>query len=148
MAVLYGVVTYILPCDTIGVFSNEPSLEMPVWNIIRGISCPTFGVLIVLRVESRWFQSLPPYVVHSPLWAATWLAATRSIGAIHQRVLMAMDTLPFSVTFSAETGRSGPWKIEGSSPPIRFPVPDRRAGHRTADSARGVGARAPWRAGA
>ena len=38
IAVLYGVVTYILPCETIGVFSNEPSFAIPVWNIIRGTS--------------------------------------------------------------------------------------------------------------
>jgi hypothetical protein len=76
-----------------------------------------------LRVEYRWFQSLPPYVVHSPLWAATWLAATRSTGAIHQRVLMVMDILPFSVTFGAETDRDGPWKIGREWPPDPFPCP-------------------------
>jgi len=58
------------PLATIGVFSNEPSLEIPVWKIIRGTSRATLAVVICLRVEYRWFQSLPPYVVQSPLWAA------------------------------------------------------------------------------
>ena len=30
MAVLYGVVTYMTPLATMGVFSKEPSLAMPV----------------------------------------------------------------------------------------------------------------------
>ena len=40
-----------MPLETIGVFSNEPSLVIPVWKIIRGTSCDTFEVVIVLRVE-------------------------------------------------------------------------------------------------
>ena len=51
MAVLYGVVTYIIPPVTIGVFSNEPSLVMPVWKMIRGTSCETFDVVMVLSWE-------------------------------------------------------------------------------------------------
>src|SRR5882724_6523909 len=70
IAVLYGVVTYMMPLETIGVFSNDPSLAIPVWKIIRGTSCDTLAVEIVLSREYRWYQSLPPYVVQSPLWAA------------------------------------------------------------------------------
>ena len=40
-----------MPLVTIGVFSNEPSLAMPVWKIIRGTSCDTFEVLMDLRWE-------------------------------------------------------------------------------------------------
>ena len=60
IAVLYGVVTYIMPAVTIGVFSNDPSLVIPVWKIIRSTSLDTLLVVIVLSVEYRWFQSLPP----------------------------------------------------------------------------------------
>src|SRR6476661_10637895 len=94
-----------MPPVTIGVFSNEPSLAMPVWKIMRGISCETFAVLMVLSCEKRWFQSLPPYVVQSPCWAAAGPAAARSTGTTSQRVLMRMDTLPLSWTFGAETDR-------------------------------------------
>jgi hypothetical protein len=52
-AVLYGVVTYMTPLVTMGVFSNEPSLAMPVWKTMRGTSCETLAVLIVLNVEYR-----------------------------------------------------------------------------------------------
>ena len=50
---LYGVVTYMTPLVTIGVFSNEPSLVIPVWKIMRGMSWETFEALMVLRVEYR-----------------------------------------------------------------------------------------------
>src|SRR5215207_8988573 len=65
MASLFGVVTYILPSMTIGVFSNEPSLLVPVWNIILGTRRLTFAVVICASVDHRWLQSLPPYVGQS-----------------------------------------------------------------------------------
>ena len=51
IAVLYGVVTYMTPLLTIGVFSKEPSLAMPVWKIIRGIRPDTFLAVICLSGE-------------------------------------------------------------------------------------------------
>jgi hypothetical protein len=60
MAVLYGVVTYITPFWTIGVFSKEPSREMPVWKIFRTVNCDTFAGVMLFRVEYRWFASFPP----------------------------------------------------------------------------------------
>jgi hypothetical protein len=53
MAVLYGVVTYITPLLTMGVFSNEPSRAIPVWKTIRGTSLETFAVVIDFSVEYR-----------------------------------------------------------------------------------------------
>ena len=53
MAVLYGVVTYMTPPVTRGVFSNEPSLEMPVWKILRGTSCDTLAGVMSFKVEYR-----------------------------------------------------------------------------------------------
>src|SRR6476660_8324735 len=105
-----------MPPVTIGVFSNEPSLAMPVWKIMRGISCETFEVLMVLSCEYRWFQSLPPYVVQSPPWAAAGPAAARSTGTTSQRVLMRMDTLPLSWTFGSETDRGWPVEDRRESP--------------------------------
>src|SRR3954470_19691515 len=94
MAVLYGVVTYMTPLLTSGVFSNEPSLAMPVWKTIRGTSRVTFAVVIVFRDEYRLFQSLPPYVVHSPApCAAAGTASARSTGVSHQLDLVLMCTL-------------------------------------------------------
>ena len=60
MASLLGLVTYIVPSTTIGVFSNEPSLAVPVWNIMRGTRRLTLPVLIWVSVDHRWLQSLPP----------------------------------------------------------------------------------------
>ena len=51
MAVLYGVVTYMTPLATIGVFSNEPSLAMPVWKTMRGTSWDTLAVVMVFRLR-------------------------------------------------------------------------------------------------
>ena len=56
----FGAVTYMTPPDTIGVFSNDPSLVIPVWKIMRGTSCETLDVLMLLSEEYRVFQSLPP----------------------------------------------------------------------------------------
>jgi hypothetical protein len=53
MAVLYGVVTYMTPFWTIGVFSNEPSLEIPVWKIFRGTSWDTLAGVMSFKVEYR-----------------------------------------------------------------------------------------------
>src|SRR2546427_7471696 len=123
-----------MPFETIGVFSNEPSFVIPVWKIIRGTSFDTLEVLIVLSVEYRWFQSLPPYVVQSPPCAAAWLVTARSTGATHQRALMPMDTLPFNSTYGAETDRE--WSVIGrredpldpiSSDPGRSIASDARA---------------------
>src|SRR5919107_4511892 len=94
MAVLYGVVTYITPLVTKGVFSNDPSLAMPVWKTIRGTSRVTFAVVIDFSEEYRLFQSLPPYVVHSPApCAAAGAARARSTGVSHQPDLVLMCTL-------------------------------------------------------
>src|SRR6476660_3876550 len=111
-----------MPPVTIGVFSNEPSLAMPVWKIMRGISCETFEVLMVLSCEYRWFQSLPPYVVQSPPWAAAGPAAARSTGTTSQRVLMRMDTLPFELDLRIG---DGPWLARGRSKrePLRPIIP-------------------------
>src|SRR6476661_5198769 len=111
-----------MPPVTIGVFSNEPSLAMPVWKIMRGISCETFAVLMVLSCEYRWFQSLPPYVVQSPPWAAAGPAAARSTGTTSQRVLMRMDTLPFELDLRIG---DGPWLARGRSKrePLRPSIP-------------------------
>src|SRR5215210_4694433 len=94
MAVLYGVVTYMTPLLTMGVFSNDPSLAMPVWKTIRGTSRVTLAVVMVFSGEYRLFQSLPPYVVHSPApCAAAGVAKARSMGVIHQPDLLLMGTL-------------------------------------------------------
>jgi hypothetical protein len=88
------VVTYITPLDTSGVFSNDPSLAMPVWKTIRGTSRVTFAVVMVFRGEYRLFQSLPPYVVHSPgVCATAGTARARSTGVSHQPDLVLMGTL-------------------------------------------------------
>ena len=46
-----GVVTYMTPFWTIGVFSKEPRRSMPVWNIFRTVSRATLPALICLSVE-------------------------------------------------------------------------------------------------
>src|SRR6476660_539570 len=135
-----------MPPVTIGVFSNEPSLAMPVWKIMRGISCETFEVLMVLSCEYRWFQSLPPYVVQSPPWAAAGPAAARSTGTTSQRVLMRMDTLPFELDLRIG---DGPWLARGRSKrePLR-PILQPSGGSSAADARhrpfeRGTGAPFP-----
>src|SRR3954452_24540408 len=80
MASLLGVVTYILPSITIGVFSNEPSLLVPVWNIILGTRRFTFVVVICVSVDHRWLQSLPPYV--GQLFCAAAGAAIRTAAVV------------------------------------------------------------------
>src|SRR3954465_1351079 len=92
MASLLGVVTYILPAMMMGVFSNEPSLLVPVWNIILGTRRFTFVVVICVSVDHRWLQSLPPYV--GQLFCAAAGAAIRPAAAAHSHRCFISALLP------------------------------------------------------
>src|SRR3712207_6477065 len=79
------------PLETSGVFSNDPSRAIPVWKTMRGTSRLTLPVVIAFKGEYRLFQSLPPYVVHSPVpCAGAGVATASSTGVIHQRELVLM----------------------------------------------------------